>query len=420
MAKHVIILGAGASCTSGYPMAAKLRSILVSAKIFESYINKELGALNPSAELKKKLLTAFASYERNGAGQLFQEGNYNSVDEFCFVLAKNDRLRALIDNLKWHIALAFAIHRPAVWHAKQIANSKCPDYFPFVQKLFTKKIYEMRDDIAVLTYNYDPFLEFVLCSEFVARNKAAGREHNQIPAPLTSGFGDGNAASLTKAKGFCLLKLHGTSVFPSLDAIKGGIANARLYSIFTFANIFSNRETGLLRALEQFNPTYHRPPTIYFPWELATVNGNLRRKIQESEMGGHRQRIGKSQSKTPDNVLFSAIWRRAQKEVATAEKISFIGFGASDIMLQGLQFLFRMRVQKLTAGENLPLKVVTANKVQAENSDKDSEAHKARSKKLQEAHKSKLKKLLNRACPILDFGDIVYCEDFADFIESEM
>src|ERR1035441_7830220 len=121
MAKHVIILGAGASFTSGYPLAAKLGSILSSAEDFERYVKSELGDLDSRRELRQRLRDVFDSFERTDAGHLFQEGNYTSVDEFCFLLAKNERLRLLTDNFKWFIALVFALHRPADWLGRQTA-----------------------------------------------------------------------------------------------------------------------------------------------------------------------------------------------------------------------------------------------------------------------------------------------------------
>jgi hypothetical protein len=399
MAKHVVVLGAGASSASGYPLAKGLYSILTSAREFETYVDGELGDLDSRAELRKRLLDAFVSYERTGAGCCLREGNYNSVDEFCYLLAKNEGLRVLTDNLKWFIALVFALHRPVDWLGKQTANSTS-DYFPFVQRLFNNKICELRDDFAVLTYNYDPFLEFALCKEFEARQKAVGRERGRIPASLLSGFDHRKAPALAKDKGFCLLKLHGTSVIPSLDSVKPNAAFARMHSIFTFYNVFTNRETELSQALKQFNATYHRPPTIYFPWELVTENGNLRRQIRESEVGGVHQRVGEQRSKTADKTLFKAIWKRAQREITDSEKISFIGLSTHHFMKSGFKYLFKERIKRLTAGENLPLNILTANP------DKGQVA--------------KIESLLREACPEVVFGEVGYRPSFADFIQHEM
>ena len=41
MGKHVIILGAGASYTSGYPLAADLRILLSSKSTFEEYLREK-------------------------------------------------------------------------------------------------------------------------------------------------------------------------------------------------------------------------------------------------------------------------------------------------------------------------------------------------------------------------------------------
>ena len=49
-------------------------------------------------------------------------------------------------------------------------------------------------------------------------------------------------------------------------------------------------------------------------------------------MSGYRQRIGKNQCKTTDNVLFKAIWKRAQREIADAEKVSFIGLSSHEFL----------------------------------------------------------------------------------------
>jgi hypothetical protein len=196
-----------------------------------------------------------------------------------------------------------------------------------------------------------------------------------------------------------------------------------MYSLFTFSNVFTNRERELPRALKQFNSTYHRPPTIYFPWELVTDRGNLRHQVRESEIASVHQRVGKIQSKTPDHTLFKAIWKRAQREITGAEKISFLGLQPHERLQWGLQFLFKKRAERLKAGENVPLAVVTANPDSVPKEYKGSSPPYNR-------HVDQLEKMLRKACPKLTLagipdgksglGNVVCYDNFASFIQHEM
>ncbi len=85
MAKHVIFLGAGASHTSGYPLAADLRVILSSPERFRLHFNDKIEKLGhiglPNKfELTDKLEKAYAGFK--DAVQLFREGGFATVDEF--------------------------------------------------------------------------------------------------------------------------------------------------------------------------------------------------------------------------------------------------------------------------------------------------------------------------------------------------
>ena len=217
MAKHVIILGAGASWTSGYPVATKLRVLLSSHDYLARYINDRLSHKRCARRLKSEFDL------RATAVRLFREGAFATIDEFSFLAHR--RFEKEVRDMKWWQALVFALHNPARPYPKPgtqgeevTTGLEHSDYYPFVQKLFNEDFDALRDDIAVFTYNYDAYLDFVLSQAFRRRKEAVTGKavgYERIPTALLSGMHNGDADGLLNSKGFCLLKLHGTSVLPT-------------------------------------------------------------------------------------------------------------------------------------------------------------------------------------------------------------
>jgi hypothetical protein len=322
----------------------------------------------------------------------------------------------LVKQLKRFTSLVFALHDP-----RGGQSNTQSDYVTFVQKLFNEQGHNLREDVSVLTYNYDPYLEFVLSGEFKNRREVAGRDSGKIPTALLSGFGDRKADRLRKGNGFCLLKLHGTSVVPWLDFLNPRVVSPAINSILTFSNVFEDR-SQLPKAVKG---EAVRPPMIFFPWERITENGNFTRDFprRESEIYSIPLRYWKDRRKTGDDQLFTAVWRRARREITDAEKISFIGLQPHDLLAGGLQFLFKKRAEKLKAGENLPLEIVTANPDSVPAGYKDSSPP-------VNGHVDQLQKMLRKACPKVTLaeipggksglGSVVCYRDFTSFIQHEM
>jgi hypothetical protein len=390
MAKHVIILGAGASDTSGYPLNKKLGTILSSHEGFEQYARDQ----DTAPQLKQKLIKDFK--EKLEEWLLpFRNGRFDTVDEFSSQF--RDSLKPVVQNLKWYTAWAFVLHNPQESSGScETGNTTGPetsDYLTFVKKLFKEGTSCLREDIAVLTYNYDAYFEFLLSSAFKGR---LGDNHAQIPTAFVSGLGDLDAHALLKAKGFCFLKLHGTSVLPVFVPPPG-----RRNRAFTFDNFFVDR-AQLGKLPDPIRVGRPETPPIFFPWELITKRGGFVTKQGFKFTVGSRQYYD----------IFKAIWQRGQREVTEAERISFVGFSAHPFMEHGLRFLFKARARQIKAGTKLPLKLVTANP------DSVPEGHHGNTPP-PGGHVDRLQKLLEAACPGLPgLGEIVCYPDFESFLNK--
>lgn len=419
MAKHVIILGAGASYSSGYPLAAGLRVLLSGPEALEGYLAAKLQHKRWTKRLKDEFTM------RAKTLRLFQKGSFGTVDEFSNLACGS--FPEEVQDLKWWLSLVFGVHNPAFSYAtpgsktgETTTGFEHSDYFAFVRKLFKDSV-DLRDDIAVFTYNYDAYLDFILCHAFMARKEVVTGKPiklTQIPSAVLSGLHNGDSDDLLKRTGFCYLKLHGTSVLPAFQnkALKPGA--------LTFNEAFGNRDqliarlnskTGSKSPSGQAHGTILTPP-IFFPWEILSDKGgfvserDFRRVEGVTSTGAFACGAGKKPSYYS---LFRAVWERAQQETTDAEKISFVGFSAHEFMKGGLQFLLKKRAQAIKAGTSRPLKVVTAN---PDSVPKGSYGIPP----LPNAHVDGLKRLLNAACPKLPLGNVVCYPDFGSFIRAEL
>lgn len=355
MAKHVIVLGAGASYTSGYPLAAELRVILSSPDAFQKYIASKLN----DSGLTQELLEAFKEYEK--LINLFREGGFGTIDEFSFL--SRDRFKEGVQILKWFISVIFALHNPELRYPKPGASTgnetmafENSDYFPLIQRLFTDDFHELRDDVAILTYNYDPYFEFVLDRAYKTRKEAAAaKDWRYDSTNFFSGLSDRRADVLLERPGFCFLKLHGTSVVPSFSPSSWQAPTPLLLE-----DVFKDRQ-NLIKKLKKKKPMLTvrtekstdlemvLAPPIFFPWEILKENGEF---VTEDDFRSFEGAAAKADTRFPDGSFYSvfkAIWQRAQKEIVDAEKISFVGLSMHPFLKSGLKFLFQERNKLRTA-----------------------------------------------------------------------
>jgi hypothetical protein len=351
MAKHVIFLGAGASWTSGYPLAADLRFILSSPERFRLYLNDKIEklplAISYQSELKGKLEKAYASHK--DAVRLFRDGGFATVDEFSYLA--RERHEVFVQTLKRFTSAIFSIHNPEHSYLKPGTQAGetttaflSSDYFPFIQKLFDQSFHDFKSEVAVFTYNYDAYLEFLLSRAYKVRKETSGEETDQVPSGVLSGFGDLDAKKLLKEDGFCFLKLHGTSVLPGFRSIDGRVSD---HSPLTFSEVFEDRELLGNRLLAQADFGSQKRPPIIFPWELIQDNGEF---VSQDKFGAAEGSLAKSEKRLGDSgsyyEIFKAIWQRAQNELVDAEKISFVGLSMHEFLKPGLKFLFSKRIGK--------------------------------------------------------------------------
>ena len=102
------------------------------------------------------------------------------------------------------------------------------EYYNLVQALFREDLFSLRDDVSILTYNYDPYLEFLLYRALETRFRLLrwgkspfleGRDladmavHNARLNAVTSGLGHIHDQSWLKHDHFSVLKLHGAISF---------------------------------------------------------------------------------------------------------------------------------------------------------------------------------------------------------------
>lgn len=348
MPKHVIFLGAGASKSSGYPLADTLRKDwLASANVlrirFREFLEKgnvpEINWRGPIREFDEWVKPLEPSLD------LFRNGCFGTIDEFC-KLIRLKRSKEVAD-LKKLIRFVFAIQHPEYVFSKS-------DYYPFIQRLFLNDLLTLRDDIAVMSFNYDIYLEWLLRRACITRKNAIQERPNEsrmldpeIDAAVTSGFIGGEAARdvIRNGKGFCLLKLHGMIAWPKVVELGDRPATNDL----PFGRVFESDAVKRTSAL--LNSNIHRGvPPIAFPWELMTERGDF---VTENDFSiidqkeGEWRHGGRTLNDPSLYSIFKETWLRAQKEVGDADKISFIGISMHEYLEQGFRFLFNGKIGEI-------------------------------------------------------------------------
>ena len=341
MGKHVIILGAGASYSSGYPLAADLRVILSSVAALEEYLHSKV----PINQATSRAIESFRNWfgKQSKSIQLFREGCFGTIDEFSFLARA--RYPEEVHQIKQIVGVLLALHNPEerfkVRNGENTSGFETSDYYPFVQKLFAEGT-EVRNDVSVLTYNYDPYLDYLLYRSYRRRKEAAGEKIGVSPTKLTSGFGDRDARKIIDGNGFCMLKLHGTSVLPpQLNS-----QETPWTAFLTYEEVYWNRERWFSPEngkLLSTNPS----PAMYFPWELLGDQGEF--VSPDTFAGLDNLASGNAYFESTGRTLHQlceAIWLRAKREIAEAEKISFVGLSMHKFLEPGLRYLFSERTAK--------------------------------------------------------------------------
>jgi hypothetical protein len=380
--KHVIILGAGASLTSGYPLAAELRLILSSPENFKSHLHSKLPGVNIQRDWIPYFMNFF--HELRGAIDLFRHGGFATVDEFSFLAGKRfPKEVAAIKNL---VAVVLAVHNPE-------DNFHSTDYYPFIQRLFTADLHNFRDDLVILSYNYDPYLEYLLKKAYERRKQAAGEK----PAPemlsrLCSGLDGASDDAIRNDEGFCLLKLHGTIALPKNDRNENALA---------YDDIFRTHTDPL-----QFRISGSNDAPMYFPWEVVSHDAT-----------------GINQS------IFQAIWWRARREITNAKKISFVGISMHPFLETGLKYLFKQKADHIESigdrfrQEDEALTEVVSASPESEVTDARSLLRIPESKaciRLREMLSSVCPKIQLRSSRLRESGLVTPRGSFDDFIRHEM
>ena len=280
---HVIILGAGASKSSGYPLGNDLRLMMQSPDHLRKLINEAGVAYSQFQEFIESHKTEM---------DVLRHGGFGSVDEYCRIAGAHDAKR--IRKMKHLVAFCLAITDP---ESHFIDSS----YYPFLQRLFVDDSPELRADITVLSFNYDPYLEFLIhraCERRLSAHAPRQELNSDLLNSIHSGMWDTSKVTWADGDRFRLLKLHGTIVPPvSLD----GVGVRELISQRSMHD-----RLKMITKLDGFDDR------ISFPWEI---------------------------SKTTNQAQQNA-WDVAKRMVAKARRISFVGLSMHSYLNEGFQRLF--------------------------------------------------------------------------------
>jgi hypothetical protein len=320
--KHVIILGAGASITSGYPDANRLRVLMSSDKtVRDILVEGRVGEM-----LERKIIAWMFGAEMERTIALFRHGGFATVDEFSKLAGV--RLRAATEGLKRTLRVALALHDPEDQFEKS-------DYYRFIQKLFQDGLFPLRNNVSILTFNYDPYLPYLLRKAFAIRCRVSGGEATDVGVDLlTSGFSGRAIGQLEDHDDLCLLQLHGCIAWPR----RAGDENVVCYEDLFGKSMQERTETLCCP------PSHASQPPVVFPWEIMDEDGNFRSEREfclTEQCEGTRSRQGGYEGEVTLYQLFKSIWKRARKEITSATKISLIGLSMHKFLNPAFKYLFK-------------------------------------------------------------------------------
>jgi hypothetical protein len=340
--KHVIFLGAGASKTSGYPLANDLTLLMCDIRTFKNELRKVLARENGKHVefAENSVITKF--HELSSAAKILRDGDFVTMDELSNLALGGAHAGKILD-LKRLMRLVFSLNNPDIYH---FATS---DYRPLIQKLFTDA--ELREDVTILSFNYDPYLDYRLSTAFSSRQQVRPSKSQALRdtyQAINSGLLDPNDSNWLSKPGFCHLKLHGTCVLPDplpkrklTLPVQPGEDPA-----LTTAHLFSFETMPLLANLVQ-PPFSDQDPPALLPWEIIHGDGRLLTADEFTTV------VGDGWQHIKLYPLFKRVWERAREEVQHADKVSFVGLSFGRFLVPEFKFLF--------AGKKGDLQVTIAN-----------------------------------------------------------
>jgi hypothetical protein len=329
--KHVIILGAGASITSGYPDANQLTVLMCDLqtffKEFEARATAE-GEKNAVDWLRKSTIQNY--YDSfNQTVQLLRRGDFATMDELSNLAVGGQRSDEIL-KLKKLMRFVFALNNPEISHWPQ------SDYRAFIHALFERKS-QLREDISIISFNYDSYFEYRLLRALRARIQVSPvppEVKKRMSQAATSGFLNPTDLEWTQSPGFCHLKLHGTCILPATVQTRlnwppqqGEIIDLTSDRMFGFG--FLPR----FACLSDSRFASQDPPTL-LPWEIISNEGKL---LEQTEF---ESIVDPNWQHKPLYPLFHGLWQRARNDIQEADKISFVGLSVSPFMEPELRFLF--------------------------------------------------------------------------------
>jgi hypothetical protein len=210
--KHVVFLGAGASASSGYPVANHLTLLMCDPPTFRKAL---YGVLQREGDGGKgfDVNSVISQYQSlSEAAKLLRFGDFTTMDELSKHALGTEHAKVIRD-LKKLMRLVLALDNPDLYHYGT------SDYRRLVQKLFVGN--SLREDVSIISYNYDPYFEFRLLRALLTRSKIAGLQGEKLQMlvqSVTSGFLDPGDPRWMDGSGFSHLKLHGACVFSAKGA----------------------------------------------------------------------------------------------------------------------------------------------------------------------------------------------------------
>ncbi len=316
---------------------------------FRKRLEEEVGNEGNPDGINPKSLSDFVQryVGSTPAIDFLREGDFATMDELSKHFFGGEHA-AKIRELKKRMRLALAFGNPFRTHYA------ISDYRFFIQKLFVNG--PLRQDVKILSFNYDPYFEWRLYRAFLSRWGAAThliKPPTWMPRAIHSGLDDANDLGWLGEEGFCHLKLHGACVFPTRDHNKPSMlpiqpnVSPHLEAKYLFAfNVFA-RLTSLCQP-----PLSNEEPPAILPWEI--VHETETKLLTESEF---KTAVGSDWQHCSLYPLFRGIWERARREVQSADKISFVGLSFGEYMEPGLRYLFNGKagdIQMVIANRETP------------------------------------------------------------------
>ena len=334
--KHVIFLGAGASASSGYPMANRLTLLMSDRK---TLIQEILRCSRDSGEewradwFHDSAVTRYLD-SFNSATIPLRNGAFATMDELSHLSVGGEHA-ANIRMLKKLMRYVFALYNP---HIHELAKT---DYRPLIQAILGHSS-RLREDISILSFNYDPYFEFSLRLAFMLRqrvNPNNPEDHARLRQAITSGFENPIDRTWLDRDGFCHLKLHGVCVFPgdptrsrkTLPVQPGDDIPLNAHDFFDFTTL-----TGKLAALAH-PPFSQEEPPVLLPWEIIHDSGRL---LSREEF---LTAVTNEWQHANLYDLFAGIWQRAKQEVMAATRFSFVGLSMGPLLQPAARYLFSGR-----------------------------------------------------------------------------